>query len=443
MGISQEYLEEIWREAKKALPGWMYAALHSHAKAVAGGRSAHRKAEPSALELLAITSLNSKALGLLEDEDVVGIWAQFAGWYLGAIRGNMPTDMLVQAARRVMDDIQRRELAVKPTALGSEVLGLEKAEASIAFVSACPDASSEFLGIFKAKYLQPLGLSEGDVWQFDIVPEEMDPGEFDKCVNDWMGWAEKRLEDNSPRIIVSLGKAAKAILGPTADFSLPHPSALAKFHDSGEVGRKLKQIAKRLAVLDTGLNQDNTVGNSPSGTGETPAETTGDNTGRVERAMMMRIAKADASKHIVFGVVMDPYGAQGTEPDAHKDYLPPSTIEETAHNFMQGDRVIGRQHESKANAVVVESSIEQYPSSEDYQKAVRGEDHRVLRRAFGDDVIHSGSWILGVKLGEEEWRAFERGELNAFSPGGIGYRQGIEPSEMPNVTFIDLVEQAL
>jgi hypothetical protein len=114
-------------------------------------------------------------------------------------------------------------------------------------------------------------------------------------------------------------------------------------------------------------------------------------------------------------------------------------IEKAAHEYMKGSRVIGMQHGAKADAQVVESWIEMYPSQEDYRKALNDEPHAVSRRPFGDDVIHSGSWVIGVQLGHDEWKAYERGDINAFSPGGIGLRTPINESMMPEVTFVDLV----
>jgi hypothetical protein len=108
---------------------------------------------------------------------------------------------------------------------------------------------------------------------------------------------------------------------------------------------------------------------------------------------------------------------------------------------MLGKRVIGLQHSVKANADLLESHIEQYPTHDDYLKAMRGEPHRVTRRPFGDDFVHSGSWIVGVRLGKEEWELVRKGELNAFSPGGSGIRIPITTEDMPQVTFVDLVQK--
>jgi hypothetical protein len=165
-------------------------------------------------------------------------------------------------------------------------------------------------------------------------------------------------------------------------------------------------------------------------------------TGKVVKAeQWIEISKADPVKRIVYGVVLDPYGRDGPQEDAHLDWNPPAEIEKTAHAFAKGDRKIKLQHDGPANATVVETWVEQYPNRGEYLKAMRGEPHRVHRRKFGSDALHSGAWVLGVELGEKEWQAYEAGEINAFSPGGHGIRRPIARSQMPNVTFIDLVEQ--
>lgn len=168
-------------------------------------------------------------------------------------------------------------------------------------------------------------------------------------------------------------------------------------------------------------------------------------TGRdVERKSLdtVRIIKADNLKKIVYGVVLDPYGNQGKpEVDAHGDWPPPSVVEKTAHNWLKKSRAIGLQHLGKANAVPVESWIEPYPSREDYLAAMQDRDHSIFRRQFGDDFLHSGAWVLGVELGPDEWKAFENGEINAFSPGGFGVKEPIKRSSFPKVRIRNLVPE--
>jgi len=158
-----------------------------------------------------------------------------------------------------------------------------------------------------------------------------------------------------------------------------------------------------------------------------------------DKSVDVPIVKVDSEKRIVYGVVLDPYGEHGPAEDAHNDWMPPGEIEKTAHRFLQGDMTVGLQHDKKANARVVESWVEQYPTREDYLAAMQLKPHKVWARPFGTDKVHSGSWCLGVELGPDEWAAFKSGEINAFSPGGLGIRTPIDRSAMPRVTYVELV----
>lgn len=153
------------------------------------------------------------------------------------------------------------------------------------------------------------------------------------------------------------------------------------------------------------------------------------------------ILKRDPLKKIVYGIVMDPYGEFGAEPDSHRDWPHPAMIEQAAHEFLSRDGVplIRLQHGRDTMAVVVESFIEPYPSRVDYLAAMAGKPHRVTRRMFGDDILHSGAWVMAVQLTPDLWSMFERGEITAFSPGGFGLRMETTIQELPRVEFIDLV----
>jgi hypothetical protein len=154
--------------------------------------------------------------------------------------------------------------------------------------------------------------------------------------------------------------------------------------------------------------------------------------GSVEK-MDVRIAKSEDSKHIVYGVVLDPYIV-----DSQNDWTPPSEVEKVAHNYLKRSRTVGYMHERKDDSShVVESWVEQYPSHEDYVAAMNNEPHKVTARKFGDDVIHSGTWVMGVKLGNESWEKYKSGELNAFSPGGYGRRKKITRQDMPKIEVIN------
>ena len=554
-----------------------------------------------------------------------------------------------------------------------DVPAFGKQNADIAFVGASPgkaDAARRepFVGpggeTFNEVYLKPLGLKRSDIVLLNVVPLLLtdEQGRTREPtieeVKDWHDWSHGKLDELKPKIVVALGRTAESALDDRSDFVLPHPSAVRRFGDSGEVGRKLKQIKTKLEALEKstvekqlpepliapreeggtrsiasfenwekdwdkllptsgkgrsvyqhhwrGLDEDETkydetalmktdhsihgdirlegddglwgwavllgraednkereqhdkligwkdgdnielapklqqpkswlevgVGKPHvSGPGEVGATSekyskffaldTGtyqlgvarqhmveifldgkylkgrylftyapvagrrrwlidkpsDQTPMVEsrdladligelkrkgqryliwsgpgrkpqkidvrrkeavRAERVPILKTDTIKRIVYGIVLDPYGKDGPKADAHGDWTPPGDVEKTAHEYMKGARVVGLQHKGKANATVVESWVEQYPSRQDYLKAVRSEPHRVFVRQFGTDVIRSGSWALGVQLGEKEWKLYLDGKLNAFSPGGYGVRTPIDRGKMPEVEFVELV----
>jgi hypothetical protein len=151
------------------------------------------------------------------------------------------------------------------------------------------------------------------------------------------------------------------------------------------------------------------------------------------------ICKSNKAKMIVYAAVLDPYGdgSEGCQADSQQDWMPPAEVEKACHKFMQSGRVIKKEHVGDpTGAVVVESWIEPYPSEADYIAAMENKDHSVVCRGFGDDVIHSGSWVMGVQLTPELWDEFEKGEIAAFSPHGRGMRKKATSVVFPKVTFI-------
>ena len=159
-------------------------------------------------------------------------------------------------------------------------------------------------------------------------------------------------------------------------------------------------------------------------------------TRKVEKSILVPISKADPDRRIVSGVVLDPYIV-----DSERDWTPPRIIKETSHRFVKGSRVIGLRHAKKAEgAAMVESHMVPYPSQADYDLAMKGRAHRAYRMPYGRDVVHSGAWILDTELTPKLWKQHERGELNAYSIGGFGFRTPVSREVMPDVTFIDLTE---
>jgi uracil-DNA glycosylase family 4 len=361
--------------------------------------------------------------------------------------------------------------------------------APLAFVGASASAidlarAEPFVGpvgeTLNDSYLKPLGVKRAQIFLTNAVPlylrkEDGTPREptIDE-VKDWRGWLSKELDRSGARVVVALGKTAAFALGDRADVVLPHPGAVRRFGDSGEVGRKLKQIrAKLVAKLATPPAE--TIDISPQGEGyqSPPAPVEGDRSGLIEkpaeptpseepraladdtgekkndatkpgelpkaddmrgRAIDVTITKADKAKQIVYGVVLDPY-----QVDAQGDWIPPAEVEDTAHRWLQESRVIGLRHSAKAEAVPVESWIVQYPSAEDYAKAQRNEPHAIFSIPFGSSSVHSGAWVLGTKILDQGlWKEIESGKLGEYSVGGLGVRTPIERGTMPEVRVINV-----
>jgi 2'-5' RNA ligase len=278
---------------------------------------------------------------------------------------------------------------------------------------------------FADLYLAPLRLSKADVAIGFCVPVPVEPSE--KTIELWRGHVIKAMQRYTKARVVALGKAAKEALGDVAHFALPHPAAVRKKGDRGEVTRKLRGIRK---TLDESLSaMKDKSASSQRGVPAENLKTSG------KGDVLARIAKSDEDRQIIYAVVLDPY-----QVDLQNDWVPPAEIEQTAHDFLAKSRVIGFRHRGALEgAEVVESLVELYPSPEDRRLAFANQPHRAYRRKFGADTIHSGAWVLGVRLPDEIWAMYKRGEIDAFSIGGSGVRTPMPDSIMPKVEFIELV----
>lgn len=116
------------------------------------------------------------------------------------------------------------------------------------------------------------------------------------------------------------------------------------------------------------------------------------------------IFKADNEKRIVYGVVLAP-----NEVDLQGDWMTLDEIEKAAHFYMMNSRTIGKNHEKQTVAVPVESYLAPIDFESDGQ--------------YGGQEVKKGSWILGVKVqNDEDWEKIKSGEFTGFSVGGLGVR---------------------
>jgi uracil-DNA glycosylase len=285
----------------------------------------------------------------------------------------------------------------------------------LAFVGLSPSASDAARGealtgsdgrAFADEYLAPLGLTRKDVALTHVLPvagelsaEEMAP---------WLGWIKEEIKSLRAPVVVALGKVAGEELGALAHFVLPHPAAIRKRGDnSGEVARKIRRIKQAMPQREAKT--------SPVG-----------------------IAKASPGSQKIFGVVLDPYII-----DQQNDWCPPFDVQEACHNYLENYSVVGLNHEEQTEATVIENFTVQYPTDEDHTKAMANQPHRAYRIPYGNQMVHSGAWVLGVRIKSADvWAQIERGEIRSFSIGGSGVRTPLDSEnagiERPAVEFIDL-----
>lgn len=290
---------------------------------------------------------------------------------------------------------------------------------------------------FNETYLNPLGLKLQDVaigFAMPVLPY----GELNSALCEkWSHHLVKAMKTYNRAKVVALGRIAKDVLaGAGVEFSsLPHPSVVRKRGNSGEVGRKLKAIAKSLdgrpfvVQHHDQRRSEPSQGRAPGNLADAISEMR--KTGRAT----CRVIKAADEKQVVYGVVLDPYDV-----DLQAEWVPPAEIQSTAHGFLKKSRVIGFEHVERADGQLVESWVEAYPSRDDYQAAMENRPHKAFTRKFGDDDIHSGTWVAGVQLGDREWALHKQGKLNAFSVGGFSFKTKVTVAAMPEVEFIELIE---
>jgi uracil-DNA glycosylase len=412
------HLRDALEQARRTLPGWAYAVLAKAAQAAPGAEPAGGAEVGDDLGwLLKQGAAHGLPLAIAPLLDAAGPLPH---------RQAETACQLLTAARWALDHPGSLGVAAKATDGHTLVVGREvypqvahvvptsapsagRDAPLVAFVGFAPSdvdkARGEALSgadgrVFVDKYLAPLGLTKADVLLTHVAAAEGGDARA------WKAWVRAELEAARPQLVVALGKHAHASLGSLADAVLPHPSGVRKRGDWGEVERKIRKLRDQLDALATGTQH------------------------------AVSISKQLAEKRIVYGVVLDPY-----QFDSQDDWIPPAEIEQTAHRYLSTSRVVGIQHQKMAEATVVESWLWPYPSSADYAAAMANEPHLAYRAKFGNQTVHSGSWLMGTRIDDAAvWEKVVAGEITAYSIGGFGQRTPIKPADtaMPKVTFVDV-----
>lgn len=107
-----------------------------------------------------------------------------------------------------------------------------------------------------------------------------------------------------------------------------------------------------------------------------------------------------ADQQIVYGVVMQP-----GLPDSQGDTVTADEIEKAAHRWLVDSRRSDVQHNGVAAKVDV---VESYVLKQD--ALVEGR------------MVHTGSWVVAVKVDDDLWGRITKGELTGFSIGGSALR---------------------
>jgi uracil-DNA glycosylase family 4 len=307
---------------------------------------------------------------------------------------------------------EEKESIKEATTLIPMVKSSGKENSEIAFVGASPGKieylrGEAFVGpcgeTFNELYIKPLGLKREDVFLTNAVPmvlvdehgDTREPLEVE--MDHWKEWINEELERANPKVIVALGQKAKKALGEDVDFVLPHPMAIRRFRDSGEVGRKLKQIKSRLDEINKGLPSVGDVHIPSTGWKRPKRAKLGI---QKDEVIYADIIKADVEKQLVYGIVLEPGSV-----DAQNDTISADEIERAAHVYLQDSRIVGESHKAKARANVVES----YLAPVDF--------------TLGGQNITKGTWVMAVKIKDEKtWNSIKEKKFNGFSIGGFSRR---------------------
>jgi hypothetical protein len=292
-------------------------------------------------------------------------------------------------AATVVKGGQQWSVLLKP-----EIQPLSVPNAKAVFVAGSPNRIEVLRGLplagegrrlFRKSILEPAGLLEEEAGFLYLVPCCLDREPRAEEIEVWRPWVLQQIQALSPQVIVALGKAAAA--EGLADICLPHPHAVLKHGDSGELARKVKRLKEALAeakAIDGALNTWNLK--------EVPV---------VGDEYHASIFKADEERRLVYGVI-----AESGMVDAQGDVMSGQTIEDMAHDFMMRFRRFDERHNWR--------QVEAWPV-----------DSWVFREdvtLFGQ-LIKAVSWAVGAKVFDDGiWQKVRSGEYRAFSIGGRGVR---------------------
>lgn len=263
------------------------------------------------------------------------------------------------------------------------VRGTGEAKEKVAFVGATPSTIDTIRNkglagptgaVFNEVYLKEMGLDRDDVLVTHLVPKTMTDEDGNERpptaeeIEKWDEYLKAELAENDIRYVVALGTTAKDALGERADEFVPHPEAVRKNRDTGEVARKLGRLREQVEAKTVTKSYD------------------------------ARVVKSDEERQEITGVVMEPEAV-----DTDGDWTSEDEIHEALVFYMENSQQMKIQHREETDAVRV---VESWQARHKTQ--------------IGEESVPAGSWIMTVKVHDEDlWKEAKSGNINGFSIGAV------------------------
>ncbi len=345
-----DFLESFFELAKKKFKPEDIDKLFRSARAASGGRGKKRKrdereeAEKSVEKALIERPLNSKGFGTDSTLTIVeeqGKFSQEDSRYIEPARSPYET---CGACRFYLRDEN------------SEVGRCQVVEGDIAWFATCDyfiSAESEASVSFEASH--PQVVEETSIATYTALKEdstEEDDVEKKKHPSDDEE-VEKKVMQRGDKWVVT-DSSGKKVLGT---------------HDSKE------SALKQLRAIEANKSAEST---------------------EEDWTTEVDFYKKDEEKQLVFGIVMEPEAE-----DTQGDFSTEEEIEKAAHLFLRKSRIMGKAHELRAKAEVVESYIAREATT------VEGQE------------VKKGSWLMVSKIHDAElWQGVKSGEFTGYSIAG-------------------------
>ena len=207
---------------------------------------------PQIVALLTLSQIRPDVLDQTSNDELIQLWAFLNSLFSQFKTEPMMRGRVVAGASRAVEEFQSRKLELAPSellresqrlldSLSKNLESLNKtgvpiwnAGAPVVFVvseaNEVDKARGEFLSgpdgrTFQDLYLNRLKLRKSEVCILDLSQIE---------------WIDK----SKPPVVIALGRVAKKTLGDAALCNLPHPKAIRRFGDSGEISRKFEERLK-------------------------------------------------------------------------------------------------------------------------------------------------------------------------------------------------------